>query len=376
MPVPPPIRTDESNAFANDTMRRRIPIIIDEILTLNPDYHASIQQALQNLKADIVNDKPIRLPAFPAPDYDEWVAYTEPYQNDTWQNTVWFYAENVFYRHVIEAVRWWETQRDPFAPKKNIEMNSSALWQLLEQSFKTNLEERLHLALWGNRIDLSYEIAVGYGAKADASDLLANDTHKILDKLQNGRGVVHYVADNYGTEFAMDTMLIDAFLQQDYEVVLHVKLHPVFVSDVIVADVWNYLARLANFPPDSPFFELGTRLRLAFDSGRLKLAPDRFWTSPRFLWQLPTRLGRTFENAFLVIFKGDANYRRITGDTVWPEGVSFAEAVDYFPAPLVTLRTLKSDPIVGLPVGMAAELDTIDAEWRVNGKRGVIQSNL
>jgi hypothetical protein len=43
----------------------------------------------------------------------------------------------------------------------------------------------------------------------------------------------------------------------------------------------------------------------------------------------------------------------------------------YFPAPLLALRTLKSDTIVGLPVGVAARLDRDDARWRVNGQRGV-----
>ncbi len=375
MPTPPPIRTDDSNAFANDTMRRRIPLIIEEILQLNPDYSPQIKAHLHQLQREIVENAVIRLPQLPTPDYDEWVAATQNYQQDTWQNTVWFYAENVFYRQVVQAVRYWETLRDPFAPKKAIEMGSPSLWELLEQAFKTHLPERIHLALWGNRIDLSYEVAVGYGAKADAADLLADDTEKIVDWIQSHHGTIHYVLDNYGTEFAMDTVLIDVLLDS-HEVVLHLKAHPVFVSDVTVADVWDFLHRLDNFSPDSPFFAHGVRLRRAFDEGRLRLAPDLFWTSPRFLWEMPARLRQTFESAALVIFKGDANHRRIIGDTIWPEGMNFADAVGYFPAPMVTLRTLKSDPLVGFTVGSAAALDAIDKDWRVNGKRGVIQSNL
>jgi len=37
---------------------------------------------------------------------------------------------------------------------------------------------------------------------------------------------------------------------------------------------------------------------------------------------------------------------------------------------------MKSDVIVGLPPGKAEELTQVDREWRVNGKRGVIQANL
>ncbi len=369
---PPPVRTDESNWFGNDTMRRRAPAIVDEILLLNPDYPPQIQDALKKLRDDLIHDAPIGRLKLPAPDYDEWLSASAPYQNDTWLNTVWFYAENRFYRQIIEAVRWWETLRDPFAPKKALEMNSDSLWELLGQALEADVERRLHLALWGNRIDLSYEIAVGRGAHADADDLLVDDTEKILNHLHQGRGVIHLVADNYGTEFAMDAALIDELLKT-YRVVLHVKQHPVFVSDVIVADVWDFLRRLDEKPPFAAF---GRRLRRAFETGRLSLAPDLFWNSPRFLWEMPFRLQKTFEQAALVIFKGDANHRRMIGDTIWPEGIAFEEVVSYFPAPLVTLRTLKSDPTAGFPVGAYARLDAIDKNWRVNGQRGVIQSRL
>jgi hypothetical protein len=80
--------------------------------------------------------------------------------------------------------------------------------------------------------------------------------------------------------------------------------------------------------------------------------------------------------ARLVIVKGDANYRRLVGDSRWPTTVPATEAIPYFPAPLVALRTLKSDPIVGLPPGLAEQLDAEDGEWRVNGKRGLIQAIL
>jgi hypothetical protein len=72
-----------------------------------------------------------------------------------------------------------------------------------------------------------------------------------------------------------------------------------------------------------------------------------------------------------VIVKGDANYRRTVGDAVWPEITPFADVTAYFPAPLLALRTLKSDPIVGLAPGVASSLDAAEPAWRVNGRRGV-----
>jgi len=43
------------------------------------------------------------------------------------------------------------------------------------------------------------------------------------------------------------------------------------------------------------------------------------------------------------------------------------------PAPLVTLRTLKADVIAGLKPGQGEALATVDADWLVNGRFGVVQ---
>jgi hypothetical protein len=78
----------------------------------------------------------------------------------------------------------------------------------------------------------------------------------------------------------------------------------------------------------------------------------------------------------LVIIKGDANYRRLLGDAHWPYTTPFAYATRYFPSPLVALRTLKAEIIVGLRPGEAEQLQAEDPAWLVNGKRGIIQARL
>jgi hypothetical protein len=88
---------------------------------------------------------------------------------------------------------------------------------------------------------------------------------------------------------------------------------------------------------------------------------------------MPPALAAALRPARLVILKGDANYRRLVGDAVWPTEIPLAEVASYFPAPLLALRTLKSDAVVGLATGQAAELDASEPEWRVNGRYGVMQ---
>ena len=103
---------------------------------------------------------------------------------------------------------------------------------------------------------------------------------------------------------------------------------------------------------------------------------DLFWNSSRFFWEMPPPLRTRLAQARLIIIKGDANYRRLLGDSRWPTTGPVEDAIPYFPAPFVCLRTMKSDPVVGLKPGLAEVLDEEDPQWRVNGKRGLIQAVL
>ncbi|UCH26437.1 MAG: protein-glutamate O-methyltransferase family protein [Trueperaceae bacterium] len=379
---PPPIRTDTSNDFAHHSMKVRLPNIIRETQRLNRDYPVPTVRALNSLYTALSENAPIAELELPTPDYDVWAPACASHQDHTWLNTDWFFAEMYCYRQIIQAVRWWETGRDPFAPKKAEALGGRELWRQLEQalSLQGTLEERLigllHASLWGNRTDLSHPI-IHHREPASAADLLVDDSVTATQFLLHRPGPVHIVTDNVGAELAMDLVLSDTLLAEHAdEVVLHLKMHPVLVSDAIVDDIWAFLEVLATggIPPVAT--ALQERLVGAISSNRLRLAPDLYWNGSRYIWDLPSRLVKTFQRARLVIFKGDANYRRLVGDRLWPPETPLADITTSFPAPLLALRTLKSDAIVGLPMGLADSLDAGDENWRVSGKRGVIQASL
>ena len=109
---------------------------------------------------------------------------------------------------------------------------------------------------------------------------------------------------------------------------------------------------------------------------RLVLKTHWYYPTCLFYYQLPEDLFADLRSADLVILKGDANYRRLLGDARWNPTASFVQATAYFPAPFVSLRTLKAEVITGLPPRRAEQLDAVDPEWRVNGRRGVVQGRL
>ncbi len=391
---PPPIRTDSSNSFANNTMRVRLPAIIDETIALNSDYPASIKRRLRRLRGEMAGGAVITaLDPESAPDQASWCAAIEKQREIisgelTWQNAEWFFAETYAYRCLIEAVRWNESGRDPFLPKKLEELRSDALWELLERALmpagnpEAELRQAVAFDLWANRIDLSYAASLEQGTDISPEDLLVDDRDEMLAVLRSsanghsslkGEGTVYIVADNAGSELAMDLALSDCLLRHITDrVVICLKSHPTFVSDALPQDVWMMLSEMGRRGARSA--RLADRLCRAWQAEQLRFLPHPYWNSSRFLWDLTLRFRRLFNVARLVIIKGDANYRRTVGDAIWTPHTPFTDVVSYLDVPLLCLRTLKSDPVVGLPsTDTAARLDRSDPDWRVNGKRGLIQ---
>ena len=281
----------------------------------------------------------------------------------------------------MAAARFWSTGRDPFLPFKEDEWTSAAMWEALEAALdvegdrEERLAARLAMALWGNRIDLSIKQAAAQGVHAHADHLLADDIPKAVEHLAgHAPGDVHVIMDNAGTEQALDYALVDLLFEAGFAetVTLHVKLSPVLVSDATVPDV-HRLLDLMQERGGAPA-GLAERLRARIDDGRLRVVPDFFWSTAGRLWALPPRLHTALADVRLVLLKGDFNYRRATNDAIWPPDVRLAEAIQTFPAPVLALRTLKCDTLVGVGRETVERLDaTAKADWRTSGTYGVAQ---
>lgn len=228
-----------------------------------------------------------------------------------------------------------------------------------QQTEKILFTEMCEICLWGNATDLSLLTSLTYediqklqgsdARKASEKNIIANDlpaAYEVLREARSSRPTqdrrVDIVLDNAGFELFVDLILAGYLLSANLatSVVLHPKSIPWFVSDVLPADFASLLNALADpqtfytTPSEdeehtektpAPLSEKEVE-ELAFlfqhwsgfhQEGQLVIRPNRFWTQAGSYWRLPElepRLFQDLQESELVLFKGDLNYRKLTGD--------------------------------------------------------------
>ncbi len=232
----------------------------------------------------------------------------------------------------------------------------------LEEAGKMLFAEMCEICLWGNATDLSLLTSLTYediqklqgssARKAAEKNILVNDlpaAYNILNAAKKASPErerrVDIVLDNAGFELFVDLVLAGYLISANLAttIVLHPKSIPWFVSDVLPSDFQALLNALMD--PQTfytePFVDddddkhtnsapkplsakevdelsfLYEHWRTLHAEGQLVIRPNSFWTQAGSYWRLPGTQPRLYEDlkeSELVIFKGDLNYRKLTGD--------------------------------------------------------------
>jgi hypothetical protein len=123
--------------------------------------------------------------------------------------------------------------------------------------------------------------------------------------------------------------------------------------------------------------KIGARWKGYERSGEWVYEQHPFWCTGFTFWDLANEAPDLFlhlSKSDLVIFKGDLNHRKLTYDCAAPPSTSFEDAIGPLAslpgAPrIVSLRTIKSDVVVGLPSDeIADKLDKTEPGWKISGK--------
>lgn len=324
------------------------------------------------------------------------------------------------YRRIMTAIDYFKSPSDPFTLQKELGLTSAidsinTLTVRVNDIFAaspsaTNTDHLNHLqtlvltALWGNRMDLSIW-PVGGSGSADATGtapkatagraaeafssvlqagqkmILSNDIAQLTDYVASLPGPTRFdiIVDNAGFELFCDLCLADFLIYSGLadQVYLQLKAHPTFVSDAMAKDVHHTIDFLQKTRepngPSTPNSDLGDRWAEHVSSGKWKLTENFFWVQPQAMWEMPEDLQADLAMSAVVFVKGDANYRRLLGERLWPFDTPFQTIMSYFPAPVCALRTLKAELGCGMPREMTERAAQESDNWLVAGKYGVVQ---
>ncbi|KAK8098790.1 uncharacterized protein PG998_012031 [Apiospora kogelbergensis] len=458
---PAPYSTADPTSFGYSTARTRWPIIVTGVVDdlsravfqhgpakSKVEEGCAIIETLQNLKREILagtqlcrlaDDGSAEITSY----NEELVALGQP----TWHDSPWLFCECYLFKRISTCFSLSEHWKDydGFMNQKMSTFKSSqpaaaelaARYKALVSSLEKDdaavvqageeiiFKEIFEICLWGNATDLS---------------LLTNLTYEDIQKLQGvyeklkraqGAGTssrVDIVLDNSGFELYVDLLLAGYLLSSGLarEVVFHPKNIPWFVSDVTPVDFEAIMGVLAHpevffgssrddiLSEDLSF--LSAQLESFRQGGRLSLRTSSFWTLPCGFAALPRadpELFSELRTSQLVIFKGDLNYRKLTGDRAWDPVTPFVQAItarapsgkvgpqqqqgggnadeaqasSMADLSVLALRTCKADVVVGLRSGRDEEIRAAtDPEyaalptgtggprkWAGSGKWAVIQ---
>ena len=398
-PLPEPLSGSVIGSFAYNTITERFSKIARETIQDNK-FPAQIEQNLQQLIQDLPFAQLRQLNDITAPDTGKWRKYLQPDLGKNWLEVTWFFAEMYFYRRILEATEYYFPGpfegHDPFYRQKALvletardstaflarELEALRKMKLNSKDLNSSLDQLLVLNVWGNQADLSmWSASEERPDHQDALDqrahLLVNQAAQVGDFLSSRDSQlrrVDFILDNFGPELIHDIGLADYLLGTDLTTAVrfHAKPTPHYVSDAMIKDVHATVDYLADHQVPE-VRQLAERVANYIQDQRLEIVDDYFWTSPTYFWDMPEYIYKELSASDLVISKGDANYRRLTGDLYWPPTTPFEDVVRYFPTPLLALRVLKAELALGLTPAQVNRLDNLDPDWKFNGRWAVIQ---
>jgi uncharacterized protein with ATP-grasp and redox domains len=377
--LPEPLRGNETGTFTAHSVNVRLPDIARRILEDHPTAAAELDALIEE-----IGEGPIRPLTGNGPHQDDWDGYVDPFVGIHWPEVPWFFAEYYFYRRILDAVGYWESGVDPYHDQKQLGLEqairpAASRMETVDAGYAQGASTEILLiqltdaALWGNQVDLSlWPAEAGQEVTTDqnADRVLIDDRPQAIRPLHEHPPLpIDLVVDNAGSELVADLLVADLLLRSDLasRITIHAKLYPIFVSDATERDVVESIRHLAA-DTNPHLRSVGERLHMEFTAGRLVIAAEAFWVSPVGWRSRPATVDHSLSGSGLVIVKGDANYRRLLDDRHWDFTTPFAVAIGSTPAPLLALRTIKSELVAGLAPGQPAATAAIDPEWLQNGR--------
>ncbi|XP_055337928.1 damage-control phosphatase ARMT1-like [Paramacrobiotus metropolitanus] len=435
--LPPFWWAETPGTNAHFTVEKRLPAVLAGVLadykldveSLKNDSipvdiagQLRIERSLAELQQEMTDNAPIR--EFPlgnnssvGDDLAEWnwalqrsLAWNQRNESDVprWYDSPTTFVECYFYRRLsyIFERESWTTDHFHLKKKESLEHNMhniQALLDYLENTLeavaashnrsdplvKEHLMNIMRLSVWGNKGDLSLTATHNKSSHVVSHDfhdeqqqiqelLLVDQSEAIWSYLQrlNRSAHIAIICDNFGFELTTDLILGEFLIVSGLVATVHyhVKALPWFVSDVIIPDFHRTL-RMVDQQHTGQF---GTKWQGYLTTGQFKLSADRFWTLPYDYDVMDVKapgLYAQLQKEDLLIFKGDLNYRKLTGELRWSPQEKFGYVLRNFrPTAVAALRGVKTTVLVGVTdQERLQQLNANETDWMLTGKYSVIQ---
>ncbi|XP_077005394.1 damage-control phosphatase ARMT1 isoform X2 [Tamandua tetradactyla] len=432
---PKSLSGQDVGSFAYLTIKDRIPQILTKAIdTLHRHKNEFFEKhgekgleaekkaisLLSKLRNELQTDKPIIPLVEKFVDTDIWNQYLDYQQSllnerdgkPRWFHSPWLFVECYMYRRIHEAViqsppiddfdvfkeskdqSFFQSQESIVALCTHLQELLSTIEDLDENQLKNEFLKFLQISLWGNKCDLSLSGGETSAQKNNIINsledlkpfVLVNDVEHLWSLLSNCKKIrentsvvrVDIVLDNSGFELVTDLVLADFFLSSKLATEIHFygKTIPWFVSDTTIHDFKWLIAQMKR-SNHKWMSKCGAEWENYIRTGRWVYQDHMFWTLPHeysTMAQVAPDLYAELQQANLILFKGDLNYRKLTGDRKWEFTIPFHQALNGFhPAPLCSVRTLKAEVQVGLQPGQGEKLTASEPGWLTSGKYGIFQ---
>lgn len=363
---PPRLTTEEPDSFAAFSLEKRLPVILGKLID-NAD--TPVLHALQQLATEMREGKITTLPPVIFGTLDQII---KPYSGRRWANMPFLTVELYFYARILLAFgHSTATPADPFQPAKEA-ANLQAIESLATLAEycdpDCDIHKLLRRSVIGNTADLSQHII----PKADQVSLLVDESDTATKLIASGMQRIDLVFDNAGMDVLTDLLLIRRISSYCSHIVAHVRPYPMFISDMTMINMKSLIEKLgiSSIPAAR---KLGEDITQLLRQNQLTLRTSPALGLPASFYADETLTRETFENAELVIFKGDLNYRYFAGDRRWPHTTEKDYFLQRFGRSALFLRTLKSEVLAGLTPEVAAKTTALQPDWLTCGHYGIIQ---
>ncbi|XP_061098326.1 damage-control phosphatase ARMT1 [Conger conger] len=433
--VPQSLSAKFVGSFAYLTVRDRLPTILTKVIdTIHRNKNKFFEEHgeegvqaekraisfLSKLRNELQTDKPVLALTDDGEDTDVWNQYLQRQQAlmdeqepPSWFKSPWLYVECYMYRRIQESIllnppicafdafreaktqSYFESQQATMAICTYLQGLNKNRNEFSEEQLLNQFLTLLQVSLWGNKCDLSISAGQENSQKSSPVDalgelkpyILVDDSSSVWSVLTSGavpgrsaagRGRVDIVLDNAGFELVTDLVLADFLVSSGLakQVHFHGKSMPWFVSDATRED-FHWTVKQTMAANHRWMSKSGAQWHRYLKDGTWCYHDHPFWTLPHEFSEMAADapdLYAALQTADLIFFKGDLNYRKLTGDRHWAHAETFARALRGFqPAPLCSLRTLKANVQVGLQPNQGENLTAQEPQWMTSGVYAVIQ---